>query len=128
MSIKNKILLTCRVLLFLAMPLTAWAADFTFNVPVNVQNQGQDITQGEVLCYVGKGKQWVNEGGVQYFTLDSLGNFQDTVTVDFNATEGSDPATVNSYRCFLKLIGESGMIIESSGSRAFGNYTVQGNF
>ncbi len=127
MSIQKKILLTCRVLLFLAMPLTAWAADFTFNVPVNVQNQNDDITQGEVRCSVGKGNQTINEG-VQYFTLDNLGNFQDTVTVDFNAPAGSDPATVDSYRCFLKLISENGTNIESSVPGAVGNYTVQGNF
>ena len=127
MSIQKKILLTCGVLLFLAMPLTAWAVDFTFNVPVNVQNQDDDITQGEVRCSVSIGNQIVAEG-LQYFTLDSLGNFQDTVTVDLNAGVANDPADVDSYNCTLKLIVVGGTSIESSVPKAEGNYTVQGTF
>lgn len=127
MGIQSKINLTCGVLLFLAAPMTVTATDFTFNVPVNVQNQSINVTQGEVRCSAGKGKGSIGEG-VQYFTLDNLGNFQDTLIVDFSATAGNDPATADSYECVLKLKNVQGFLIDESSIQGQGNYTVVGTF
>ena len=123
MSIKNKLPLTCGVyLLLLVAPLTAAAIDFTFNVPVNVQNQNENVVNGEVRCSTVRNdetREFIIGEGVQFFTLDSLGNFQDTLTVAFNADANEDPALASSYTCVLRLKNTNGNFVPQSG-----RYTV----
>jgi hypothetical protein len=119
MSIKNKLPLTCGVfLLLLVAPLTAAAIDFTFNVPVNVQNQNENVVNGEVRCSTVRNdatREFIIGEGVQFFTLDSLGNFQDTLTVAFNADTNEDPALASSYTCVLRLKNTNGNFVPRSG-------------
>jgi hypothetical protein len=129
MNIQNKIHLICGVLLlFLVMPLTALAADFTFNVPVNVQNQSVSIVSGEVQCNVLIAQQtFRNESigeGVQLFTLDNSGSFQGTLTIAIFADD--DPAEARTYTCELKLRDIDGNFVEGPGAGA-GNRAATGS-
>jgi hypothetical protein len=115
MSIKNRLPLTCGVLLLLLVaPLTAAAADFTFNVPVNLENQNIEITQGEVHCSIVREdatREFQMGEGVQFFTLDSLGNFQGTLTVAFDVNAEEDPVLASSYTCILSLQDINGGVV-----------------
>jgi hypothetical protein len=128
MSIKNKIHLTCSVLLLFVAPLTAAAIDFTFNVPVNIQNQNGNVVDGEVRCTVESDadKNLRVGEGVQFFSLDSLGNFQGTLTVAFDADADEEPALGRFYTCVLRVKDNNGSPMAESD--APGNYTVTGGF
>jgi hypothetical protein len=115
MSTKYTIPLTCGVFLWLLVaPLTAMAADFTFNIPVTIQNQNAAINNGEVRCTVYLERRILKQTpmgeGVQFFSLDSLGNFQGTLTVAIFVSD--DPADVQSYDCVLRLQDNNGDFIQ----------------
>ena len=95
----------------------AEAADFTFNVPIDVQNMAAEITEGKVDCIVsGPGDE--NGVGQQFFSLDSFGNFQDTISVVVNVDAGADPGTASDYFCVLSLKDGSGEFQEIAGAFA----------
>jgi hypothetical protein len=109
-------------LAFIAMTLfsavgTAAAADFTFNVPVNIQNAHPDLRQGTVQCRVFKvagdytaGNEIARSGGVSGapgITLDSNGNYNGTFTVLAETNSGKNPAEGRFYECDLYFNGYS---------------------
>lgn len=130
MNMKIKIYVTCGVLLLLAMPLTAWAADFTFNVPVNIQNQEAGINNGEVRCSAYFRQPLSNANrigeGVQFFAVDTQGSFQGTLTVAFYADQGDAPEDARFYTCVLRLQVDGGAYIEQSSPENSGNFFVNG--
>ena len=90
------------VLWGLATAGVAAAADFTFTVPVDVQNMAAEINEGRVTCQIFAKESPAGEGQ-QFFSLDSVGSFQDTVTVVVNVDAPADPREVHSYTCVLSL-------------------------
>jgi hypothetical protein len=129
MNIQNKILICGVFLGLLLAPLTATAADFTFNVPVNVQNQNENIDRGEVQCNVLRAQQTSQNRsigqGVQFFTLDNSGSFQGTLTIAIFANTDEDPAEARSYTCELKFRDINGDLAGQSGLGS--NHGVTGN-
>lgn len=85
---------------------SAWAANFTFTVPVEVANLPPDSRQGIVDCSlhtspIRLGTSPVGVGsGFGTFTI-SGGAYRGEVTVAANANPGVDPATVTHYSCGL---------------------------
>ena len=88
----------------------AEAADFTFNVPIDVQNMAAEITEGKVECFVTEpGATGSPTGtGQQFFGLDSFGNFQQTISVAVNVDAGADPGAVSGFGGVLALKDSSG--------------------
>lgn len=88
----------------------AWAADFTFTVPVALSNLPPDSRSGSVTCQlrtspVGaprSGTVGVGNGSGS-FTI-SGGAYRGDVTVAVNANPGVDPATVTHYSCGVSFI------------------------
>ena len=89
------------------------AADFTFNVPIDVQNMAAEFTEGKVECFVTEpGAPGAPTGtGQQFFGLDSFGNFQQTLSVVVNVDAGVDPGAVNGFGCVLALKDSSGQFL-----------------
>jgi hypothetical protein len=132
MNIKNKLYVICGVLLgLLAAPLTATAADFTFNVPVNIQNQEAAINGGEVRCSIYVRQQFSDKDrigeGVQFFSLDNLGSFQGTLTVAFYADPSDLRESARFYKCVLRLQEVGGNYTEQASDENMGRFSVSGS-
>lgn len=84
------------------------AAQFTFNVPVQLQAIHQDNNAFSVHCSVGRRgtADWFGSGR-QMMPLGPNGNYSGTVTVKLNVNRGRDPAEAEVYRCGLYLIGRA---------------------
>ena len=88
----------------------AWAADFTFTVPVALSNLPPDSRTGGVSCSlhtspVGTPRTSTVGVGNGYgsFTI-SGGAYGGDVTVAVNANPGVDPATVTHFSCGLAFV------------------------
>jgi hypothetical protein len=94
----------------------ASAADFTFNVPINIQNAHPDIRQGTVFCRVFKvrGNHTAenevadsrHETGLS-IPFDSSGNYRGTLAVPVTTQPGKNPADGRYYECDLMFNGFS---------------------
>ena len=87
----------------------AWAADFTFTVPVELANLPPDSRQGVVGCSLRTSPVGTPRSGTVgvgngngFFTI-SGGAYRGEVTVVANANPGVDPATVTHYTCGLSF-------------------------
>lgn len=87
----------------------AWAADFTFTVPVEVANLPPDSTAVLVDCHLytsadarpgGRGHVGSSYGR----STISGGAYRGEVTTAGNANPGVDPATVTHYSCSLGIV------------------------
>ncbi len=88
----------------------AWAADFTFTVPVQLSNLPPDSRSGVVSCSlhtsaVGTPRAGtVGVGNGNGFFTPVGGAYRGEVTVTANANPGVDPATVTHYSCGLAFV------------------------
>jgi hypothetical protein len=87
----------------------AQAADFTFNVPVELHDVHPDITHVRVVCNVTSTPTWTNNPFVKVAFGASIqqsivgGEFNSTITVPTNVWPGKDPASGRSYRCDMNF-------------------------
>ncbi|HWR01630.1 MAG TPA: hypothetical protein VN371_07165 [Chlorobaculum sp.] len=103
---------TIRTLLWCLMLLgfqtaIAVAEDFTFIIPVQITNLHPDITKGRVSVWVTKFKSAspvdpVKCGGIQEFDIVG-GNYNNSLTMKFNAPAGSNPADAHYWSCNMDL-------------------------
>ena len=88
----------------------SYAADFTIQVPVRLNNLHASVFAGSVWCAVRSspvGVVGASVGqGFTRFTITS-GSFNRTVVVQFNARPGADPGRARSYDCSLTLVARS---------------------
>ncbi len=105
------------VALNLASAESAVAMDFTINVPVRVTNMLAG-TQLTAFCYVftsapsatsidnGLGTSVGTGSASQHiYPNEQSGNAFGTITAQFNANPGKDPATATHYGCWLQITG-----------------------
>jgi hypothetical protein len=78
------------------------AADFTFQVPLDVRNMPAEVTEGQVQCDVDFGGGDL-VSGQQFFGVDSLGNFQQTISVPVTVQPDRNPALARGWICQLML-------------------------
>lgn len=93
--------------LLLFVPATSPAEDFTFNVPVRLNNLNPDVELVRITCRV------YDDGGRQIARSDgpaaanrwySVGrNFSRTVTLKFDVDRGHHPSEARTYRCWMGL-------------------------
>lgn len=83
-------------------------AQFTFNVPVQLQALHQDNRSFIVTCSVGRRSpgDWIGMGR-EMLSLGSGGTFSGNVTVRVNVYSGRDPSEANVYRCGLQLVSRA---------------------
>jgi hypothetical protein len=113
----------------------AQAAQFTFQVPVQVANI-PSLQMLVVACSAMDGKSaTVGSGSTVAGPLVNYG-FSGTVTVAFDSAPGIDPATATTYDCYLKVdLIDSANKVETTGDGALstdftkitGQQTVQVN-
>lgn len=105
----------------------AQAADFTFNVPVDVQNMEVEYTEGRVTCTVFESNTELGTGQ-QFFGLDSFGNHDDTLNVAVNVEFGA-PEQVDRYECKLAMRNDNGdfVVIDGGGLGLGGSFRTQGS-
>jgi hypothetical protein len=97
----------------LGVATTAQASDFTFNVPLNLQNLHTEVRSAYVDCRVFKTRgdytaASVIGGGGRYKTdipVDSNGNYRGTLTVGFDADSGKNASDARYYECDLNING-----------------------
>jgi hypothetical protein len=82
----------------------AWAADFTFTVPVELSNLPPDSRMGQVSCLlltrpVRAGGLGTLAGTARGTFAISGGAFRGEVTATGDANPGVDPATITNYSC-----------------------------
>ena len=95
-------------MLFLIVPSWTMAADFTFDVPLNLEKLHPDVKSATVHCNVasdpgvtvGEGKTSVPRG--------ANGSIHKTVTVAFNVSPGKNPGDAKIYTCSLRIDGPNG--------------------
>jgi hypothetical protein len=83
---------------------SAWAADFTFTVPVALANLPPDSRMGSVSCSLHTsparpGAVGVGNGSGSF--IIAAGAYRGEVMVSADANSGVDPATVTHYSCGL---------------------------
>jgi hypothetical protein len=88
---------------------TALAADFTFNVPLNLQNVHPDVRTATVFCRVFKVRGgYAAENIIAKsdradirIPIDSDGNYRGTLSVSAETESGKNPADGRYYECDL---------------------------
>ena len=94
---------------------TSTAADFTFNVPVNLYAQPSNFNEGVVICAIGHGSEALNNvdpenpsvsgnhlGFVEHsFSINSQGHFQETLTLLIDAESIETAIAASQWRCDL---------------------------
>lgn len=107
--------LLATLVLFAAAHVAA-GADFTFNVPINIQNAHPDVRQATVMCRVFKVRgNYTAENEVAdsrhetglTIPLDSNGNYRGTLTVPVTTQPGKNTADGRYYECDLVFNGHS---------------------
>lgn len=111
---KNTISICMQILIgFCFVVESSTAADFTFNVPVNLYAQPSNFNEGLVICAIGNSNQELNldpenpsGSGIlgfveQPFSLDSQGNFQETLTLLIDAESIEAAIAAKQWRCSL---------------------------
>lgn len=101
----------------LCAALTANAADFTINVPVELHALQPEITQVRVSCMLVSSPTFTNNpylkigvGSAPAQTV-SNGELNGVFPVQVNAYSGKDPAKARSYRCDLHLFADGAWFI-----------------
>lgn len=110
------------LLALFALPGAARAqAEFTLNVPVEVQALMPEINTYQVLCYlhVGPTQTDPNGDGVghTYFDVDADGNFSGVVTVEVDTEDGVSPNSITRYTCQLNFDGARPGYLQTSDER-----------
>ena len=130
--------------LFLALTAqTALAADFTFEVPVDVSNLHPDITRATISCTAVRYPTTGGFGGgvivgrsMDYNLTLTDRAYRGTITVEANAIAAHRPGEANGYECGLYFTtARDGLLDSSQYSRLYppapGSapiYRVQGSF
>lgn len=103
--------------LLLGAALTASAADFTINVPVELHGLQPQITQVRVNCVVVSTPTFTNNPyvkigvGLAPAQPVSNGEFNGSFAVQINAYSNKDPASARSYRCDMHLYADGAWFI-----------------
>jgi hypothetical protein len=102
----NSLVLSFLWILSLIVPAALFCEDFTFNVPIELNNLHLDIEKGSVNCYVEREDGVGIGGAIGEFNITN-GNYNGIFTVAFNAAPGRDPAKGTQWCCglFLKARG-----------------------
>ncbi|MES9846130.1 MAG: hypothetical protein ABW162_12540 [Candidatus Sedimenticola sp. PURPLELP] len=121
MSYRGKVLGRSLVSFMLAVFLAeAQAADFTFNVPVELHNIHPDTTHVRVYCNVTSTPTWTNNpfvkiaSGLSGQHSIAAGEFNSTITLALTAYSGKDPSSGRSYRCGLNFKTNGAWILPTS--------------
>ena len=127
MKLISRILLSLSPIALLGIASAANAADFTFNVPVNLQNMHREVNTIGVTCRTFKvrgnytGPNVVGGGHTSYVAipLDSNGGYRGTIVVNFDAESGKSASDATYYECDLYINGGSVQSHTSSTGAAF---------
>lgn len=90
---------TALLITLLAMP--AWAADFTFNVPVNITRLPAAVTGLRVQCAVSPAAGPTIGGGNATIAIRPDGGYSGSVRVEVNASAGMNAADAVTYLCLI---------------------------
>jgi hypothetical protein len=90
----------------LLLSLGAFAADFTFNVPVNLQDYQQPSTyvgsSQSIWCTVIAGTAEIGRGHTP-LAIPASGNYNATVSVAVTLRAGTHASDATGYRCWLSV-------------------------
>lgn len=103
---KNVIKLVIIFSVVIVFSTSLMAADFTFNVPVQLNNLCKSITHITVMCQVMDGVNGTGNmvGHKQTNRIPVSGSsFNQTIKVSFNADNGKNRTDAKSYSCGLSI-------------------------
>jgi len=84
----------------LALPLSAWAADFTVRVPVKVDSLPEGASPS-VYCRAVSADSNIGEGEAPVPVEDGV--YEGTVEIEVNAFDGVDPELATEVYCLLAI-------------------------
>jgi hypothetical protein len=103
----RRLTLVIAVLLWAGGVGSAQAADFTFRVPVDAKGLTTEVRGITLWCRVMvSGDQDLIGGSSMIKLVPDTGILQETVTLEFNADAGKNPADARKWRCSLGLLSK----------------------
>jgi hypothetical protein len=90
------------VLMLLSFVSISYAEDFTYNVPVEINNLHPDLKVGQISCsLINKTSEMIGKGSANFDIVN--GNYSGTVVVKFNTSIPSNNVNAYKWACALYL-------------------------